>query len=289
MSLPSVLREYHIPFVRTPRSPEICLVCPQCKQEQRHKWDHPGLWFNTDKKVGQCFRCGWKGKEAALLSTLGIRLKAPLALEFPEQTTTTKRVTKNVSPFPMEAIPALQYKEARKYLYGRGLTEEEIERFGLCYCPEGFYQRRVIIPICDRHGVYTTFTARSIDANATKKYLFPKGAHVSQLVYNLHFMHQRTSVWLHEGCFDAIHCFPYGTALFGKHISAAQITCLRLAGITTVYLLLDAEAWQKTPQEYANVVYRLRQHFLTFSIKLEHSTVTEYKVGYLQELCQRAL
>src|SRR5205823_3825762 len=153
-----------------------------------------------------------------------------------------------------------------------GLSKQAIERFALLYCPEGYFSRRVLIPVCNRFGDYRTFVTRAIDATPEKKYLYPKGTMMGQLLYNLHYIRQQT-VWLVEGCFDAIHCFPYAVASFGKKISEAQIRLLRLHGITRVFVFYDAESWQMTPELHQKTVDRLRSYFFTYDMRLPKDTV----------------
>lgn len=95
--------------------------------------------------------------------------------------------------------------EGRKYLYGRGLTDNTIRKYGLGYAPEswdtlkkhmlskGFdegeltdaallsknqkghtydkFRHRVMFPIIDRRGNIIAFGGRALDADATAKYL----------------------------------------------------------------------------------------------------------------------
>jgi hypothetical protein len=139
-------------------------------------------------------------------------------------------------------------------------------------------------PVFDRQGNYRTFVSRAIDSHAEKKYLFPKGAAISHLLYNLHFI-QGSSVWLTEGIFDAIHCYPHAVATFGKYLSAFQLMLLRLHGIDTVYLLWDAEAWQQSPDLWNRAVTQLKNYFFTYPVKLARDTPTEYTLHELKQLC----
>ena len=282
--LHTLLRQSRIPFERVHNSAEILLHCPACVGQGQHV-QYGRLYFNTQKGVGLCQRCGWKGKEQTLLTLLGVR-SVP-TLTFPDDPP-PKRETP-ISPFPYEAIPAIEDTEAMTYVRSRGLTEKHIHKFGLFYCREGFYARRLVIPVLDRQGAYRTFQTRTIDKTEPKKYLSAPGGKLSHLLYNLHFIGRRSYAWLVEGIFDSIHCFPYGVATFGKKISSEQINLLRLSGVTQVFLLFDAEAWQKTPKEWNKTVRALCQHFFTVEVKLSEDTVTEYSVQELHAMCRAAL
>ncbi len=255
MALIPTLRQYRVTFERIAHSPEILLQCPACVGQGAHQ-QYGRLYFNTAKRVGICQRCGWNGKELQLLQLLDIR--ASSTLDIPEERPVVQK--RRISPFPIEAIPAWQSKDAMRYLHSRNMTDVHIEQFACFYCSEGFYA-----------------------------YWNPKGAPLSQMLYNIHFLRQTHSVWLTEGVFDSIHCFPYACATFGKKISDAQITVLRLCGIQRVFLLWDAEAWQKTPDEWEKAVERLRRYFFTYPVKLPHSTPTEFVIDELQAMCRDVL
>lgn len=283
MAVTHLLRQNNIPFIPVKRSAEIRIECPQCIKYSIHKPDDPKLYYNTLKKKGKCHRCGWKGRtEEDLLSLLKVRDiyngEIMPAVVAPQK-------VKTIIPPPSEAIPALQSKQAKAYLLARGLSISDIKKFAFMYCPEGFYAERVIAPVCDRKGNYRTFVSRSINPTAAKKYLYPKGTSTSRLLYNLHFIKNTNKVWIVEGIFDAIHCFPYAVASFGKQIHDAQISLLRLHGITRVYLLWDAEAWQNTPELWERAANKLSEYFFTFPIKLPKYTPTEFSLQYLKSLC----
>src|SRR5438552_42449 len=113
MALLPTLRQHRIVYIRTPHSPEIRLVCPHCQRLNQKHWDDPGLWFNTAKRVGQCFRCGWSGKEKDLLMLLAVRdvsFGEPIVVE--EQPAIRPRS----SPLPFGTIPAAESPYALHYL-----------------------------------------------------------------------------------------------------------------------------------------------------------------------------
>lgn len=262
---------------------EITLACPRCAR-LGHRTDNSRLFYNVKKRLGHCWRCGWGGKEHDFLALL--KLDTLQVSDVPTPDTPRPRLQR-LSPLPAEVIPAYKHKRARHYLESRQVSLQEMKKFALLYCPDGYFQDRIIIPVCDRKGNYRTFVSRAIESTAEKKYLFPKGSTVSRLLYNLHFVTRR-SVWLTEGVFDAIHCFPYAVATFGKHISDYQMLLLRLHHIDTVYLLWDHDAWQATPELWQRAVARLRAYFFTYQVKLPADTPTEYDVDSLKALCRKS-
>lgn len=285
MLISHILRQHQIPYVRIENTTEIRMVCPVCSK-YREKSDIPCLSIYPTKKW-YCHHCQAHGKEKELLKLLEVRdiFNGELTLN----DTPTPKKAKFITPLPLEALPAYKNKLARSYLASRHLSIEDMKKFAFFYCKEGYYAERVIAPVCDRKGNYRTFVSRSIHGNASKKYLYPKGTAISNLLYNLHFIKQTSKVMIVEGIFDALHCYPLAVASFGKHISQQQISSLRMHGINTVFLLFDAEAWQETPDLWNRAIDKLSQHFFTFPIKLPDDTPTEYSLFDLQSMCRMSL
>lgn len=238
-------------------TPEIRLQCPDCKVSQR-KYEDFKLYFNVTKKTGFCQRCKWKGGFEQLLRALNAsgfvntvpslkELKNALKGKDDGKDSAMLRgrnENERSSILPKGIIPAWKHKKARRYLYKRGLGRKQIERYGIFYCPVGYFAKRIIIPVFDEAGNYKTFVARDITGRAEQKYLYPKGCRVGQLLYNLDSIRKerRRLVWLVEGVFDAYHVRPYGCATFGKHITNKQIDLLRESGIRKVVILWDWDA-----------------------------------------------
>lgn len=61
---------------------------------------------------------------------------------------------------------------ARRYAEQRGITDQQVDRWGLGYAVEGRLRGRLVIPIRDRWGVLLSYTARSF-AGQPKRYLNP--------------------------------------------------------------------------------------------------------------------
>ena len=282
MSVTHALIKNGVHFFRVHQAPVIRMACPHCWKGA----DDNTLWFNTARKRGGCFRCDSRySSEKEFLNLFKLVDSSIITMEMPESTSAVKR---SVCPLPEEIIPAYMHRQARNYLLGRKLSVEDMKRFALLYCPTGFYGNRIVIPIFDRLGEYRMFTSRSILPDEKKKYITSKGGSTSRLLYNLHFIKQTNTVALVEGPFDAMHFFPYSVSLFGKEVSQAQIDLLRRCNITRVYVLLDAEAHQKTPEKYERTIKKLSKYFFTFPVRLPSNTPTEYSVDELKAMCHEA-
>ena len=283
MSIATTLRQHHIDFIRVSGAPVVRMGCPQCCGGE----GDITLWFNIIKHNGGCFRCGTEYKtEKEFLKLFSIK-SINEKIQF-EETIIKKKPL--MTPLPEEAMVAYKNEEATKYLQSRGLYISDIKKFAILYCPTGYYEKRVIIPIFNRMGEYRTFIARSIDPNVEKRYLFPKGGAVSSLLYNLHFVKNVSEVWLVEGPFDAIYCFPNGVATFGKHVSYRQIQLLQRHGIKSCYVCFDWDSWAVTPKLLDRTVQQLKKYFYTYVVKLpkEKTDPTNYPLQELKKLINNA-
>lgn len=302
--LATMLNYYRLVWERVPGNSEVKVECPQCETEGRTFQDKK-LYVNYIDRVFFCQRCSWKGTLEALALYLRIRsgnVTGPLASSVPsldqlsDQLTDLQRhqirVERRESLLPKGTCIAWDNVEARHYLKSRRIFRAQAESFGLLYAPEGYFARRVLIPICDYFGEFCTFVARAIDPGAQKKYLFPRGCRASSLLFNAHQVAscRLDTVWITEGVFDAIHCSPMAVATFGKHISDSQIRVLRHMRPKAVVLLWDWDAWAKTPDLWGEAVLRLKKYFQTFPVKLPRpdSDPTDYFRSALMAMVDEA-
>lgn len=270
-------------------SNEILLDCPICVGQGRHR-KFGKLYFNVAKRVGLCMRCGWVCNWRQLCQSLhivGVRWENT-NLSFVDETKSTTWS----QPLPRDCVHAWEHRRSREYLLSRSVNAEAVERFGLLYCQSGYYEDRIIIPVVDWRCRYRTFVARAVTPHhaLTRKYLYPRGSSIGSLLYNIHYFYgKKREVWLVEGIFDAIHCWPYAVCTFGKNLTKSQLMLLRASGIMEVYLLWDSDAWQNTPDKYEHVCRMLREYFIFHDVRLKHDTPTEYAVEELKELCKSGL
>lgn len=81
------------------------------------------------------------------------------------------------------------------------LTKNVIKTYNLSYCDEGYYARRIIMPIRNLHGQNIYFTNRAVD-DGVKKTLHIRGMNVEKFVYGLYEAHRALKVIIVEGPFD---------------------------------------------------------------------------------------
>jgi hypothetical protein len=298
-------KHYKITWIPVSGSYEIRFECPRCQLAGRTSIDMK-LYVNTSTGLFDCKRCEFRGGFHVLQSYYRYTKGEPAQVFRTERLPSFEDLGRDLeevgdgmtapivfeSLIPYGTMLAWESPEARLYLQEkRGLTKEQVEFSGLLYTPEGYFGRRVLVPICDSLGEYQTFVARAIDPHVDRKYLFPKGSHVSKLLYGGHFFTRyRSVIWLVEGVFDAIHCAPMALATFGKHISESQINLLRHLGPERIVLLWDWDAWAITPDLWQRAVERLREYFDVVEVKLPrvHTDPTDYPLYSLHRLIRDA-
>jgi 5S rRNA maturation endonuclease (ribonuclease M5) len=76
-------------------------------------------------------------------------------------------------PPEVELAPLQDWpSQAREYIESRGVTAEQVERWGIGYAIEGRLQGRIVIPIRNETG-WASYTARDFTGRASRRYLYP--------------------------------------------------------------------------------------------------------------------
>ena len=155
------------------RAPEIQFFCPFCPDRRGSESSQPRFRFNTAKKKGMCFRCGYAAKTlSALFKDLNggkILLEEQSFLKEDEETAFQENVYSKVLvtlfgsersdrelipvPLPAEYEPLWEDvspmgKIGRNYLLReRRIRKEHLKKFEIGYCASGDYEGRVIFPV----------------------------------------------------------------------------------------------------------------------------------------------
>jgi DNA primase len=220
--------------------------CPFCSH---HK---PKLEVNlhTNEKgenPWECWVCNTKGRTVrSLLKQLKV------------DQTTISEVTKHIQKGSIDAqisfsleLPkgfrplsepsnSILINRAKKYLYNRGLTDNDFIKYNIGYCPSGEYADRIIVPSYDERGMLNYFVGRSVNPDTSFKYKNPS---VSKDVIGFEaFINWDVPVVLCEGVFDAIAIKRNAIPLLGKTMSQSLLRKLALNKVKDVYIALDRDA-----------------------------------------------
>jgi DNA primase len=223
--------------------------CPLCNH---HK---PKLEINfTENIKGEnqwhCWVCDKKGKKlyqlfkaVEALPEKMAELKAIVKYTGPEshiQVETKLELPKefkllnNIHPSDITARHALSY------IKSRGITEDDILKYGIGYCEQGRYSNMIIIPSYDAKGNINYFTGRSFEKQSTIKYKNPT---VSRDIIPFElFINWELPLILCEGPFDAISIKRNVIPLLGKNIQSNLMKKIVMSSVEKIYIALDKDA-----------------------------------------------
>ena len=186
---------------------EYLAVCPHCQKLK--------LAINVEKGKWQCWHCGQGGGVQALSKWVGVKINYGQDQNF----LNLRHKFLDVKPLenfnfndtdkvlPCEFIPLTKHshlsiigQRARAYLYGRGLADADIAKWGLGYCSTGKFRNMIIVPVEDTDGNIRTFQTRRFQGVGPKN-LNPYS--VDKFVYNLRHAYGFPGLVVVEGPWDA--------------------------------------------------------------------------------------
>lgn len=240
---------------------QISFDCPACSYEKGVEFDGKGnLEINYALGVYNCWACAetndTKGKlyylfkEHASHATTKKFLQAKFTFDkdyYDEEE--VEKVEEDALKLPQEfyLLHGKQKNEifnsAFVYLYGRGITDDIIEKYKIGFCLDGKYQNRIIIPSYDADGDLNYFIARSIGrfTHTKFKYLNPDIEKTS-IIFNELLIDWEKPVFLVEGAFDHI-VVPNSIPLLGKKMYDKLFTDLYFKSKNLIIIVLDDDAY----------------------------------------------
>lgn len=243
---------FTIKYVSGGRQVQVLGECPFCGASDK-------IYVNPKKEVGICFKCGDEGGFNAVKFVMAHAdceyEQAKRILEGGEDDWVRKDEV--VDDLDGDWFPRVEPVAGRalQYLRDRGITNELIRHFGLCYCSTNtkvgdrvFYTRgRIIIPIFDASRRVVSWQGRAISKKAKIRYLFPISFKASEYLFNIHGVPQDPKyLIIAEGAFDVFGWWRAGfknvVGTFGKKISEAQIDMVRIINPQVVFIAWDGDA-----------------------------------------------
>lgn len=158
-----------------------------------------------------------------------------------------KKEKKEIIKLPDEYIPlwdgkdCLEKRRAFHYLKKRNLTEIDILRYQLGYCPYGDWKNRIIIPSFDQYGMLNYFTTRWVFEEGGIKYKNPPMS--KNIIFNEHLINfnGNMDVVLVEGVFDGMAVKRNSIPMLGKKIpEKLHSKLLETKPRIIIYLDIDA-------------------------------------------------
>ena len=259
-------------------SDEVLFFCPKCKHHKKK------LSVNLEKNKFQCWVCGFRGNNVRrLIRRFGSFTDQQEWAKFDDSV----EIASFEEAFSMQQEPeenilqkidlpeefktlcsdslSLASKPILRFLYERGVSDMDILKWKIGYCPSGEYKERVIIPSFDDDGDVNYFVARTY-RSSWKKYTNPPAR--KNLVFNELYVDWEEPLSLVEGIFDAVvagNSVPIlGSSLRGDSELFKEI----VKHDTPVYIALDVDAEKKA----MNLIKKL----LTYDVELYKVDIKPY-------------
>jgi DNA primase len=237
---------------------QIAYDCPVCSYEIKgldHGDGKGNLEINYINEVYKCWSCcdthNTHGSLEGLIRKYGnsnqlnkYKILKPDEAKLPEK----KQYEKVI--LPKEFIPFSDvsegfklthyYKQAKKYIDKRHITDEIIKKHNIGFCYQGYYQNRIIIPSYDKKRRLNYFVARSYENKPIKKYLNPR-AEKEIIIFNEYLINWDKPIYLVEGAFDSIF-IPNSIPLLGKQLSEELFALLYKKAKNEIIIILDPDA-----------------------------------------------
>ena len=142
-----------------------------------------------------------------------------------------------------EASPtSIIANNVKKYLYERGLTDNDFIKYGIGYCTSGEYGGQIIIPSYSASNQLNYFVARSYDGNYYK-YKNPETS--KDIIFFENLINWNQPIIICEGVFDAIAIRRNAIPILGKSISKALLKQIIQSDVEDIYIALDQDAIKK--------------------------------------------
>jgi len=133
----------------------------------------------------------------------------------------------------------------RKYLYERGLTDNDFIKYGVGYATTGEFGGRVIIPSYSESNQLNFFVARTYDGNYYK-YKNPETS--KDIIFFENLINWSQPIILCEGVFDAIAIRRNTIPILGKSISTSLYKKIITSPLQDIYVALDTDARERALQ-----------------------------------------
>lgn len=153
---------------------QIKTICPNCKKLGKTHYNDRCLSVNTDEGVFLCHKCGWTGsiKRTTLMEEINKQYKLPLTNQHKSLTS-----------------------KARKFLNGRGITDEVIKNNKIKSSSNG---KLIIFPYI-REGQIINYKTRGVDGK-----FFTQAKDAEPIIYNYDGVINKTPIVICEGEMDSL-------------------------------------------------------------------------------------
>jgi DNA primase len=225
-------------------------TCPFCN----HRKPKLEINLNTNDKgenPWECWVCETKGRTVrSLLKQL--KISGPQAQEVLQyikkgeeveyQVVKTVELPKEFQPLFTAPTTSFSANIARKYLYDRGVTDNDIMKYNIGYCIAGEFNDRIIIPSYDQNNQLNFYVARAFNRSYAKY----KNPEVSKdIIVFENLINWNQPIIICEGVFDAMAIRRNAVPILGKNISKSLLKKIVTSKVKEIYIALDRDALKK--------------------------------------------
>lgn len=233
---------------------DIAVFCPICKKSPKSKKKRK-LSISIETGIYHCWVCESKGKSLAKLIKYEIpnfkdleKVREFFGSEITEGEAAEEEVRLSL-PEDFRLVTVENVRSSRiikKYLFDRGMTEEDLYRFKVGFSEEFGFENRAIFPSLDEDLNLNFYVTRSVD----EKVKFAKyrncDASKKDIIFNEHLINWKKPVIIVEGIFDAVKAGPNSIPVLGSWIDMNHQVFKKLVQNNSDVLLgFDPDAREK--------------------------------------------
>lgn len=224
------------------------IQCPFCEQGGFSPDKKYHLGINYLKGYVHCFRCRRVHKLGWFLKLVNVNIDfddsdiddlEQVSYFVPEKT---------LIKFPDEYINILDLwnPDFPSYIHALNYIDQRIGidlavKLNVGFCNVGTYANRIIVPVFNNYDDIIYFAARAIYPFIEPKILNPTGPR-RDILFNWNVAQKFSEIYIMEGIFGALMCYPYGVATLGKEITDEQILKILRTKVKIINILLDGSA-----------------------------------------------
>tara|TARA_R110000851_G_scaffold87042_2_gene189483 strand:- start:400 stop:1323 length:924 start_codon:yes stop_codon:yes gene_type:complete len=221
--------------------------CPFCNH-RKPKLEINMATTEEGKNFWECWVCKTRGQSIfSLIKQLKLpKIEAQEVLKYVKKGIKYEYKAEEAVKLPEEFQPlhsatrtSVLANKVRKYLYDRGLTDNDFIKYNVGYTTTGEYGGRIIIPSYSESNRLNYFVGRTYEG-AYFKYKNPEAS--KDIVFFENLINWNQPIILCEGAFDAIAIKRNAVPILGKSLSPSLWKRLLTGKLTDIYIALDTDA-----------------------------------------------
>jgi len=247
-------------------SEQVQVNCPRCQENEGLAFSDgkTNLEINTARRMFRCWKCDdpkFSGSLGKLVHLYGSKIDYDLYkiynasyagyddYEEEEVEYVPVELPEEMIPFSKMDASNVAHFEAYNYMINeRKIDRSLLIKFGIGFCIEGKYKKRIIIPSYDKNGIVNYFVARNYDKGngkfKIKPYDNPK-SDKSRIIFNEGMINWDMTLYVVEGAFEMLTLPINTTPMLGKTISDALFMKIKELK-PNIVILLDPDAYKNS-------------------------------------------